>query len=133
MMVLPAAWLMAPPAVVVNEKVTETDGLAATRSFKATEKVGLSTLSPIGPEASRVGLLLASFEVRIDTLAAPAVTAPIVSPLTVTVTAVLTAMEVVPVSVNTTAVAVGVAAEAVVSLPLRAAAGLPDAAKKSEG
>ena len=51
-MVLPAAWLMAPPAVVVNEKVTETDGLAATRSFKATENVGLSTLSPIGPDVT---------------------------------------------------------------------------------
>ena len=132
-MVLPAAWLMAPPAVVVNESVTEMGFFEATRFEPEIANVGLSTLSPIGPEASRVGLLLASFEVRIDTLAAPAVTAPIVSPLTVTVTAVLTAMEVVPVSVNTTAVAVGVAAEAVVSLPLRAAVGLPDAAKKSEG
>ena len=63
MMVLPAAWLMAPPAVVVNESVTETDALAATRSFKATENVGPSTLSPIAPDATVDGLALASAEV----------------------------------------------------------------------
>ena len=62
-MVLPAAWLMAPPAVVVNESVTETDVLAATRSFKATENVGLITLSPIAPDATVDGLALASAEV----------------------------------------------------------------------
>ncbi len=67
-----------------------------------------------------------------DTPVAPAVTAPIVSPLTVTVTAALTAIDDVPVRVNTMAVAVGVATEAV-SLPLKAAVGLPDAAKKPEG
>ena len=67
-----------------------------------------------------------------DTPVAPAVTAPIVSPLTVTVTAALPAIDDVPVRVNTMAVAVGVATEAV-SLLLKAAVGLPDAAKKPEG
>jgi len=60
------------------------------------------------------------------------VTAPIVSPLTVIVTAVLTATDDDPVIVKTMALAVGVAAEAVL-LPLMAAVGLPEAAKKPEG
>ena len=59
-------------------------------------------------------------------------TAPIVSPLTVIVTAVLTATDDDPVIVKTMALAVGVAAEAVL-LPLMAAVGLPEAAKKPEG
>ena len=59
-------------------------------------------------------------------------TAPIVSPLTVIVTAVLTATDDDPVIVKTMAVAVGVAAEAVL-LSLMAAVGLPEAAKKPEG
>ena len=60
-------------------------------------------------------------------------TAPIVSPLTVIVTAVLTATDDDPVIVKTIALAVGVAAEAVLLLPLMAAVGLPEAAKKPEG
>ena len=59
-------------------------------------------------------------------------TAPIVSPLTVIVTAVLTATDDDPDIVKTTALAEGVAAVAVL-LPLMAAVGLPEAAKKPEG
>jgi hypothetical protein len=50
----------------------------------------------------------------------------------VIVTAVLTATDDDPVIVKTMALAVGVAAEAVL-LPLMAAVGLPEAAKKPEG
>jgi hypothetical protein len=46
-MVLPAAPLMAPPAVVEKVMVTATALLAATRLFIAIVKVGLKTLSPI--------------------------------------------------------------------------------------
>ena len=49
-MALPVAWLIAPPALVVNEKVAATPALAATRSVPDIEKVGLSTLSPMAPE-----------------------------------------------------------------------------------
>ncbi len=59
-------------------------------------------------------------------------TAPIVSPLTVIVTAVLTATDDDPVIVKTMALAEGVAAVAVL-LPLMAAVGLPEAAKKPGG
>ena len=84
------------------------------------------------PDAITLGELFASFDVRTDTLVAPAVTAPMVKPLTVTVTAVLTAITDDPVSVKTMALAEGVAADAV--LPeLRAAVGLPDGAKKPDG
>ena len=131
-MALPVAWLIAPPALVVNEKVAATPALAATRSVPDIEKVGLSTLSPMAPEATCVGLLLASFVVRMDTLVPPAVTGPIVSPLMVTVTAAPPPIVDVPVSVNTMAAAAGVATVAVL-LPLSAAVGLPDAAKKPDG
>jgi hypothetical protein len=60
------------------------------------------------------------------------VTAPIVKPLTVTITAVFTAIDDDPVSVRTMALAVGVATEAV-SPPSMAAVGLPAGAKKPEG
>ena len=131
-MALPVAWLIAPPALVVNEKVAATPALAATRSVPDIEKVGLSTLSPMAPEATCVGLLLASFVVRMDTLVPPAVTGPIVSPLMVTVTAAPPPIVDVPVSVNTMASAVGVATVAVLLL-LNAAVGLPEAAKKPDG
>ena len=60
---LPAAWLIAPPAVVVNENVADTEVLVETRLGPAMANVGLSTLSPIWPEATNVGAVLASFEV----------------------------------------------------------------------
>ena len=89
-------------------------------------------MSPMAPEATCVGLLLASFVVRMDTLVPPAVTGPIVSPLMVTVTAAPPPIVDVPVSVNTMACAVGVATVAVLLL-LNAAVGLPEAAKKPDG
>ncbi len=84
------------------------------------------------PEPISVGVLLASFEVRIDTLVAPAVTAPMVNPLTVTVTVALTAIVDDPVSVKIMALAEGVATEAVL-LALKTAVGLPDGSKKPDG
>ena len=51
---LPAAWLIAPPAVVVNENVADTEVLVETRLGPAMANVGLSTLSPMGPESSVV-------------------------------------------------------------------------------
>ena len=63
MILLPAAWLMAPPAVVVNENVAEMGVLDATRLEPAMANVGLSTVSPIWPESTNVGAVLASFEV----------------------------------------------------------------------
>ena len=131
-MLLPAAWLIAPPAEVVNENVAATPAFAATRSGPAIEKVGLITLSPMAPEATCVGLLLASLVVPMDTLVPPAVMGPIVSPLMVTVTAAPPPIADVPVSVNTMACAVGVATVAVLLL-LNAAVGLPEAAKKPDG
>ena len=117
---------------VVNENVAATPAFAATRSVPDIEKVGLSTLSPMAPEATCVGLLLASLVVPMDTLVSPAVMGPIVSPLMVTVTAAPPPIADVPVSVNTMACAVGVATVAVLLL-LNAAVGLPEAAKKPDG
>ena len=88
-------------------------------------------MSPIHPEAMSVGELLASCDVWMDTPVAPAVTAPIVSPLTVTVTAALAPMDDDPVSVNTIAVDEGAAAEAVPAL--KPAVGEPAATKKPDG
>ena len=62
----------------------------------------------------------------------PAVVNPIVSPFKVTTTAVLEAIEDAPDRVSSTKSAVG-APTVAVTLPLKAAVGLPDAAKKPEG
>ena len=67
-----------------------------------------------------------------ETELSPALTAPMVSPLSVIVTAVLTAMDEV-VSVSTMAVVVGVALVAVTLPPLIAAVGMADVAKKPLG
>ena len=53
----------APPALVVNENMAALEALAATQSVYAIVKVGLVTLSPIWPDATVVGLSLASAEV----------------------------------------------------------------------
>ena len=123
----------APPALVVNDSVAALEALAASRSVCATANVGLVTLSPIWPDAMVVGLALASAVVWMEIELAPAVTAPMVSPLSVTVTAVLTAMEDEDVSVSTIAVAVGTALVAVTDVPLIAAVGVADVAKKPLG
>ena len=120
----------APPALVVNENVAALEALAATRSVDAMANVGLVTLSPIWPDAMVVGLALASAVVWMEIELAPAAAAPMVSPLSVMVTAVLTAIGE-PVMVSTMAVAVGGALVAVV--PLIAAVGVADVAKKPLG
>ena len=79
-----------------------------------------------------VGLALASAVVRIEIALAPANTTPMVSPVRVTVTAVLTAMDE-AVSVSTMAVAVGATLVAVTVPPLIAAVGVGDVAKKPLG
>ena len=123
----------APPALVVNENVAALEALPPTRSVDATVNAGLVTLSPIEPDARSVGLALASAVVWMEIELAPAVTAPMVSPLSVTVTAVLTAMEDEDVSVSTIAVAVGTALVAVTDAPLIAAVGVADVAIKPLG
>ena len=86
----------------------------------------------MGPEASSVGLLLASLEVRIETLVAPAVAAPIVSPLMVIVTAALPAITEDAERLSTIKLLVGVA-ELAVTPPLQDAVGVPEFAKKPAG
>ena len=123
----------APPALVVNENVATLDALAASRSVDAMVNVGLVTLSPIWPDAMVVGRALASAIVWMEIEVAPAVAAPMVSPLSVTVTAVLTAMDDVTVRVSTMAVSVGATLVAVTVVPLIAAVGAGDVAKKPPG
>ena len=123
----------APPALVVKENVATLEALPATRSVDDTANVGLVTLSPIWPDAMSVGLALASAVVWMEIELAPAAAAPMVSPLSVMVTAVLTAMEDVEVSVSTIAVAEGTELVAVTVVPLIAAVGVADVAKKPLG
>ena len=132
MIVLPVAALMAPPALVMKEIVTELELRDATRCKPAIAKVGPRTLSPMGPESTRVGLLLASLEVRIETLVAPAVAAPIVRPLIVIVTAALPAITEDAERLSTIKLLVGVA-ELAVTPPLQDAVGVPEFAKKPAG
>ena len=122
----------APPALVLNENVAALEAFAATRSVDAKLNVGLVTLSPIWPDAMVVGLALASAVVWMEIEVAPAVTAPMVSPLSVMVTAVLTAMDE-AVRVSTMAVEVGAARIDVTLPPLIAAVGMADVAKKPLG
>ncbi len=89
-------------------------------------------MSPIWPDAMVVGLALASAVVLMEIEGAPANTTPMVSPLSVTVTAVLTAIGE-PVIVSTIAEAVGAALVAVTVAPLIAAVGVADVAKKPLG
>ena len=116
----------------MNENVAKHKALAASRSVDAMLKVGLVTLSPIWPDAMVVGLALASAVVWMEIELAPAAAAPMVSPLSVMVTAVLTAIGE-PVMVSTMAVAVGAALVAVTDVPLIAAVGVADVAKKPLG
>ncbi len=67
-----------------------------------------------------------------ETMSEPAVVDPIVSPLKVTTTAVLAATEDDPDRESNKKSVVGVPTDTV-TLPLKAAVGLPDAAKKPEG
>ena len=87
----------------------------------------------MGPDAMVVGLALASAVVRMEIELAPANTTPMVSPVSVMVTAVLTAMDDATVRVSTMAVAVGATLVAVTVPPLIAAVGVGDVAKKPLG
>ena len=89
-------------------------------------------MSPICPDAMVVGLALASAVVWMEIALAPANTTPMVSPVSVTVTAVLTPIGE-PVMVSTIAEAVGAALVAVTVAPLIAAVGVGDVAKKPLG
>ncbi len=114
--------------------MTGTLALAATRSPAAMVNVtkvawGLK----IWPDAMVVGMALASAVVWMEIELAPANTPPMVSPLSVMVTAVLSAMDDEPVRVSTMAVSVGAALVAVTKLPLIAAVGVADVAKKPVG
>ena len=122
----------APPALVVNENVAALEVFADNRFVCAIVNMGLVTVLPIWPDEMVVELALVSAVVLMEIEGAPAVTAPMVSPLSVMVTAVLTAMDE-AVSVSTMAVAVGVALVAVTLLPLIAAVGVVDVAKKPLG
>ena len=131
-MLLPAAWLIAPPAEVVNENVAATPAFAATRSGPAIEKVGLITLSPITPEFAPDDAVGSALVSMLTPVKFPAVAAPMVRPVTVTVTALLAAIAAVAV-VMTICVPVGVAAVPVAPPPLIATPGVPVLEKKPDG
>ena len=123
----------APPALVVNENVAAAPVLPASLCVCTMVNVGLVTLSPIRPESMVVGLALASAVVLIEIEVAPEFSGPMVSPLSVMVTAVLSAMHDEPARVSTMAVSVGAALVAVTEVPLIAAVGVADVAKKPLG
>ena len=123
----------APPALVMNAKMATLKVFVDKRCACVIVNVGLVTLSPIWPDAMVAGLALASAVVWMEIEVAPAVTAPMVSPLSVMVTTVLTAMDDDVVSVSTMAVAVGATLVAVTVVPLSAAVGVGDVAKKPLG
>ena len=122
------------PPFVVNENKAAALILPATRSPLEISKTVEQLDEPehIWPEITSAGLVLASAVVWMEIEVAPAVTAPMVSPLSVMVTTVLTAMDE-AVSVSTMAVAVGAALVAMTLPPLIAAVGMADVAKKPLG
>jgi hypothetical protein len=83
-MVLPAA--SSPPALVVNENVAAAPVFPATLSEAAIENEAFCTCPPIFPELT-LEEAQKSFEVFTLTAIAPAVAAPMVKPLIVTVNA----------------------------------------------
>jgi len=123
------------PPYVVNENMAAAILLPAARSPLYIWNVvqQLDVPEHIWPDVMSVGLALASAVVWTEIEVAPAVAAPIVSPLSVTVTAVLTAMDDEPARVSTMAVAVGATLVAVTEVPLIAAVGVADVAKKPPG
>jgi hypothetical protein len=84
------------------------------------------------PEFMSAGVELASLDVCIETLVAPAVAAPIVSPLIVIVTAALPAITEDAERLSTIKLLVGVA-ELTLTPPLQDAVGVPEFAKKPAG
>ena len=90
MMVLPVA--SAPPVVVVNENVAAADVLPATRSDAATVIEVFVTSPPITPELTPPDALGSALVATLMPVEFPAAAAPMVKPVTVTVTAVLAAI-----------------------------------------
>ena len=77
-----------PPAVVVNENVAEAPVLPATRSDVAIVNEVLVTCPPITPELTPEDAVGSALVATMMPVASPAVAAPMVRLLTVTVTAV---------------------------------------------
>ena len=82
----------APPAVVVKEKVASADALPATRWPVEIENAVLVTWPPITPDATPAGAVGSALVATVMPFELPAVAAPMVRPVTVTVTAVLAAI-----------------------------------------
>ncbi len=82
----------APPAVVVNENVAAADDLPATRSDAAISNEVFVTSPPITPDATPEDAVGSALVATVIPLAFVAAAAPMVKPVTVTVTAVLAAM-----------------------------------------
>ena len=120
----------APPAVGVNVNVAETPDLPATRSATATMNVTPETalIEPDEIDVDTVGSAL----VCTVTEVLPLVGAPMVRPVSVTVTAVLAASAVPPV-VMTMDVAPGAPGDRVAPIVDSVALGVAVVAKKPEG
>ena len=81
-----------PPAVVVKEKVASADALPATRWPLEIENAVLVTCPPITPDAKPADAVGSALVATVMPFELPAVAAPMVRPVTVTVTAVLAAI-----------------------------------------
>ena len=82
----------APPAVVVNENVAATAVLPATRWVVEIDNEVLVTCPPITPDATPADAVGSALVATVMPFELPAVAAPMVRPVTVTVTAVLAAI-----------------------------------------
>ena len=129
-MILPPA-ASAPPAVVVNENVAAAPVFAATRSPLAIANDVPVTCPPIAPDAVPTDAVRSALVDIVMPVDDPAVSTPMVRPVSVTVTAVLAASFAVPV-VMTMDVVVGAAALPVAP-PLTATPGVALVAKKPDG
>ena len=82
----------APPSVVVNLNVTDTPPLFTTRSAEPMLKKIYMRLPPIMPEAMPTDATVSASVCTVMPVALPAVSAPMVRPVSVMVTAVLAAI-----------------------------------------
>ena len=120
----------APPAVGVKVNVAATPALDATRSAAAMANKTAETAPPITPDATDREAIGSALVCTVT--APPALAAPMVQPMSVTVTAVLAASAVPPV-VMTMEVAPG-SCEVRVALAVESVAvGAGDVAKKPDG
>ena len=83
----------APPALGVKVNVASTPALPAMRLPEATENVTEATAPPITPELIADDAIGSALVAMVMPVALPAVAAPMVRPVTMTVTAVLAATE----------------------------------------